>query len=546
MTSSQSLHPLQLIQAKDNDPAQSIPEDEPSSTCSTTLKTDDSISISSSASLPTKESSHLNPKGSKKKSRKLLLIAVGIVTFLGVCLLVGALLVKRSRDNKEHDSDSESESEPNPDSDLVQAPKGKAPTSSVPAHPINPIDRPRKDAKGTTLDDAEKGKSTTLSIQKGFIGDSAADEADDNAKISKLAKLIYAAVQAEDLKRLQHLFAESSKPNVFSWALNYYTHEGSTGLLTPLMLAASKLNAPLAKWLIEKGARLNLSDYEIAEMSPCYHALLAGDGEPDSLYALLVLLRNMTASNKVKKYLGNRWKRLRTQQTDPQKAAEMDAFFNGLPLTENRDYSLSVTNLDLLETEKRKNVIKAILNEDWKSFEEVLPLGDPVDVNLYDGTEPDRNFLTPLAYAAFFGNLKSAEYLLGNRKARPNTILSEHFHSALHMAAKKKNPEMIALLLQHGADPLLPALLHTDLHPHCYPWELVVGGGNPKIKHEWKQVTPDTLLRCLNLLIPSDSASFQKIVDKDTAAELLARLPPTLQTPEIREKLGLFPVPNEK
>jgi ankyrin repeat protein len=66
---------------------------------------------------------------------------------------------------------------------------------------------------------------------------------------------------------------------------------------------------------------------------------------------------------------------------------------------------------------------------------------------------PDLEGYTPLHYAAYFGHVEMARYLLGIG-ADPRAVSMDPLHNQpLHAAAASGHREIVALLLEAGADP---------------------------------------------------------------------------------------------
>ena len=66
---------------------------------------------------------------------------------------------------------------------------------------------------------------------------------------------------------------------------------------------------------------------------------------------------------------------------------------------------------------------------------------------------PDEQGYSPLHYAAYFGHLEAARYLLGIGAELTAITLDPLRSHPLHAAASSGNTEIAALLLESGADP---------------------------------------------------------------------------------------------
>jgi ankyrin repeat protein len=90
-----------------------------------------------------------------------------------------------------------------------------------------------------------------------------------------------------------------------------------------------------------------------------------------------------------------------------------------------------------------QDIFQSIRNEamdEVKEFFETNP--DKLEIQ-------DRNRMTPLMYASFFGKTEAAAYLI---KKGADVNYSRGGESCLHQAAQMNHPEIVALLLDNGAD----------------------------------------------------------------------------------------------
>jgi len=137
-----------------------------------------------------------------------------------------------------------------------------------------------------------------------------------------------------------------------------------------------------------------------------------------------------------------------------------------------------------------------------------------LDHNRSFASMPDEQGYTPLHYAAYFGHLEAARYLLGIGAELTAITLDPLRSQPLHAAASSGNAGVAALLLESGADPNVEQTGQwTPLHSaaaggHAAIVSMLLGRGADALRKSASGATPRDLAAerghsaCVDILSP--------------------------------------------